>query len=71
MFNPKDPKSAKIYRYNRWVGNPKGTEFDPERCYVECSDSSGWHFHQCPNKAKEDGLCGPHRNQLKRCKKGM
>ena len=68
MHRPDSLESARGYRYDRWSGNPKGTAFDPERCYVEIQ-VGGWLVCQCPNKEKYDGLCGTHRNQLERQRK--
>lgn len=60
---PKTRAQAEAYRYNMWAGNPKGWDFDPERCAAEVSDGTGWHWVQCsrrPGKGPDGLYCGQH-----------
>jgi hypothetical protein len=65
---PKTKDEAKKYRYNVWAGNPRGTQFNPERCAFErySSDRFGM-FYQCsrkPGHGPDSLYCKQHAKQV-------
>lgn len=51
MEHPKTLEDAMKYRYNRWAGNPKGNEYQPDRCAYEVHERGrGILFYQCARR---------------------
>lgn len=49
---PKTRPEAEAFRYNKWSGNPKGTQWDPSRCAEQVAAYFGrWpSYRQCWKK---------------------
>lgn len=70
MNYPQTKEEARVYRYNRWAGNPRGWDYRENHCAMEVQATGrAIHFFQCSrlNGKGPDGLyCNQHAKKVEK-----
>ena len=67
FHEPHTIEEARLYRYNRWAGNPNGSKYREGFCAAEICDSLTHVFYQCTRRNGKgiNGLyCGIHSKKV-------